>query len=182
MITNFVLVKSGFTATEIFEMQGKPEDGKMNHFEIDGVRDNAHYSKIWGNHAGQEVEFYKRCYSLVSEMSKSTFNKISGLELNLHLGVLKQAYKNMQHPRLPQKLILNPNIVILKTPDGEYNINNSFSISDILYQAIQFFDGYNHNKTVLTNIEKKLNVSLDKKLLISLYQNRVLIDNKEFIY
>jgi Fe-S-cluster containining protein len=180
-LSNYAANKMGYSASEILNMYSDSKNDKLNSFEIDEIKDIEKHKIIWGKYAGQEIEFYKNCYEIVSNLNQNNLNEIIGFESNLQLDVLIEAYENMENPQIPETLILNPKATIIKTPEGDYKVNNSFEISNILFDAIQFFDGYSKNNLVLKKIEKELNVSLDEELLIYLYQNRLLTDSREYL-
>jgi Fe-S-cluster containining protein len=180
-ISNYILLKQGFTSTEIIELREHVKNNKITHFDLDGRKNIHQYTNHWKAFDGKEIEFYIESYKIASELNEKDFTEIGGIDLEIKLGKAEKAYKSMINPVLPEKLLVNPDLSVFKTPDNNYKINNAFEISEDLYNSILFFDGYTSNIDTLKEIEEKLGLELDEELLVSLFQNRILIDSKDYI-
>jgi Fe-S-cluster containining protein len=181
VISNYVLMQKGFTSDEISAINNAIINKELNHFDLDDKKNPIQYEKHWKNYSSKEIDFYIDCYKIAADLNENDLKNIGGIELELAQGEVVQAYNQMINPKVPEKLLLNPELPILKTEGDSYKINNSFEISVDLYQAIRFFDGFSTVKVTLENIINNLSLELDEGLIISLYQNRILIDSKEFI-
>jgi hypothetical protein len=49
----------------------------------------------------------------------------------------------------------------------------------VWFQVLDYYDGFKRNGVVIYRIQSELNSTPDPELLLSLYQNRVLIDGEK---
>ena len=137
------------------------------------------YKKYWGVWVGKEEEYYIRAFDIISKLSKSEFEKITGTAQMVNLKKLENAYEKMMYPILPGKLKRNVGIEINKLADGSYNLALGaalFNLPDFAYEILMVFDGALTNKEVILKALNEKNIELEEDFLIGLYQNRFLIE------
>ncbi|HIJ95710.1 MAG TPA: hypothetical protein HPP94_08235 [Desulfuromonadales bacterium] len=138
------------------------------------------YDRVWGEWVGREEEFYRECYSQISQLRQEDFANLEGIEQKILLKELEKAYEQLMDKPLPVLLKKNPGLLVEKISDSEYLLS-SYSpfdpskVSKRLYDCLDFFDGAHMTANVCKRCHEKLNVRLTEKTIKKLYQFRILV-------
>ncbi len=136
------------------------------------------YSKIWGDWTGREVEFFRRTYQIVQEVSREEFEQISGMNQKVYLKWLKQRRQGMLSPQIPKLLIRNPDLRSMPLGDEKYMVRTEagfFQIESGLYEVLDLFDGKRSTEEVARIVEEEWDDTLRDDLLIPMFQNKMLL-------
>src|SRR5262249_44159233 len=136
------------------------------------------YSKLWGDWAGREVEFYKRAFEVIEAVTPERFEEISGVNQKIFLKSLDQRRTEITSPKMPDVLIRNPELKsmalgtyrhVVRTETGFFIIKNS------LYEALDFFDGKRTKTETAQIVKQKWNDTLRDDLLIPMFLNKIIV-------
>jgi len=136
------------------------------------------YSKLWGEWAGREVEFYKRAFEVVEAVTPERFQEICGVNQKIFLKSLDQRRTEITSPKMPDVLIRNPELKsmalgtdrhVVRTETGFFIIQNS------LYEALDLFDGKRTRTEIAQIVKQKWNDTLRDDLLIPMFLNKIIV-------
>lgn len=136
------------------------------------------YRKIWVNWIGREEELYKKTYEIVSSLSREEYERISGMNQKVFQQWLKARYMDVVSPPIGTMLRPNPDLKAQQAADGMYVIKTEagfFTIQPALYEVLGMFDGKRTVDEVKSMVLEKWDAPLEDELLISMYQNRMLL-------
>jgi len=179
-LINYCLVSAGINADAIIkDPLPFASQESLTAEDIDERINEEEYQNLWGEWAGKEEEFYIKTFELVANLDKKWFEKIMGINQQIHLKKMEDAYLKMTRPILPGKLKRNNKTGVFKMPDGSYNIALGMAIYNIpgfAYQIFEMFDGTILNKDLLKKAKKEKGVAIKEDFLLTFYQNRFLIE------
>lgn len=144
---------------------------------------DARYKALWGDWFGREEAFYTEAFFLIDNLSRSEFENILGPSHHPLLEKIRKNREQMMHPRLPDLLKKNPDLAAYQLSDGSYfvfvrigEVKNHYRISSPLYDILEMFDGHRSTEEICKALLESKGIELTKKLIIELYQNRVLTE------
>ncbi|MBN1293498.1 MAG: hypothetical protein JXB48_16785 [Candidatus Latescibacteria bacterium] len=181
-LIHFVLHNTGFESHQIIRIES--QDNPLTIEELDDLPpDKETYRSIWGEWGGREEELYRESYRLITELTPEKFDYIEGIAQKIQRENIIKAYKRMMEPQLPEKLMRNPFLRVSKTGDESYALVGYSSLDPLevpkrIYDMIDYFDGIHSNDKICELIRDRMNIQPSEDLLITLYQFRILIENK----
>lgn len=145
--------------------------------------DEKSFRGLWGDWAPRAEKFYKEAYKLVESLSRREFENITGISQKILLKNLENKQRQHVKPELPLFLTRNPRLSVTKTGDDSYTLVSYSHFDPIqtpknIYDALDFFGGRRNNNETQEIIARELGIKLEKNLLISLYQLRVLVESE----
>jgi Fe-S-cluster containining protein len=146
--------------------------------------DQEAYRDLWGNWIDREGDFYKETFRLISALTPKEFVNISGISQKILLEEVKIKQKTLLNPKLPKILKRNPKLQVEKNSDDSYFLIgysplDPFEVSKRVYDLLDFFDGKRTNQEAYRLIRNNMGVAMEKDLLTSLYQFRILVGNEK---
>ena len=140
--------------------------------ELDGLPP-LDYEKIWGDWKNREEEFYKWSYQKVTEMSRSTFEEICGIQQKVFLKNIEMQRTEMLD--IPEYLKVQEDWL---PEEGEKNKLIHYKSIDIQFELpSQVLNAFNEGKAkseVIKNLDEKEGIEIEDALLLSLYQYGIL--------
>jgi len=138
---------------------------------------------LWGDWALRVEDFYKEASNLAASLTKREFGTIAGISQKILLKNLEGRQRRLVKPELPQALVRNPRLSVRKTNEDSYTIVSYSPFDPIqvpkrIYDALDFFDGRRKASEVQRLIARELKMALEKDLLLSLYQLRILVESE----
>lgn len=136
------------------------------------------YSKLWGEWAGREMEFFKRTHEIIRSVSQEEFVSFAGMNQRVFLKWLTKRRDEMISPKMPSILIRNPQLRVMPIGDEKYMVKTDtgfFMIENSLYQVLDLFDGKRTTAEVAKIVEEEWDDTLREDLLIPMYQNMMLL-------
>ncbi|HEX2572666.1 MAG TPA: hypothetical protein VH877_24165 [Polyangia bacterium] len=137
------------------------------------------YAELWGDWVGREEEFYRRCYELVQGLDTAEFGRVLGEEAAESLEALVAAHARATTDRLPEVLVLNPDLDLQPAPEGAvacgYRTYDPLFLSDALLEVIRTL----RPDETLAAAKARLaadEIELPEELWLLLYRQRVLVD------
>ena len=139
-----------------------------------------HYGQLWGEWTDREEDFYRECYTHISQLQQDDFANLEGIEQKILLQQLEQAYRHLMSAPVPELLKKNPGLLVEKLHDSGYLLSgyspfDPSKVSKRLYDCLDFFDGIHTNEEVCRLCREALNVRLPDVMIKKLYQFRILI-------
>jgi len=141
------------------------------------------FQDLWGGWTPRVDDFYKEAFRQVSSLTKREFGNIAGISQKILLKKLENNQRRLVKPDLPQVLTRNPRLSVTKTGDDSYTLVSYSPFDPVqvpkkIYDALDFFDARRKNSEVRRLIARELGTKLEKDLLLSLYQLRILVENE----
>lgn len=136
------------------------------------------YKEVWGKWEGKEEAFYRKAYEFVESLSRTTYLQMAGGLQEVHLAHLRSAYAAMMSPEIPKRMMRNPRLSAVRRTDGRYVVYSDlgvYEITEILYRAIEYFDGRRTTRAARKMIRDEMAVELEEDVLVSLYRQEVLV-------
>jgi len=117
----------------------------INPRSLDGLPDPSESRMLWGNWFGREAEFYRECARLVNGLDWPGVIAVSGAEVGICAGLLREAYAKLVSYAIPTRLRVGTIQVIGMDQDScriiSYNALDPLSIPRILMDVLGYFDG-----------------------------------------
>jgi hypothetical protein len=179
ILASYVLDRMGWTAESILKPESDETSLDANELDDIGPGDEA-YASIWGEWIGREKDLFHRAYHEVRSLDRDTFERIGGVDLSLRLKMVQERYSEMMSPQLPDVLIRNPDIVVHPAGAGFVLVQGYGPVDPRrmrmeLYQLLYRFDGTRPWRDVVSDIRSEGEEVLTEKLVIQLYQHRMLV-------
>ena len=136
------------------------------------------YSKLWGEWAGREVEFYKRTYEVVESLTPNKFDELCGINQKVFLKSLERRRTEIIAPKIPEVLIRNPDLKSMALGTDRHMVKTDigfFVIQNTLYEALDLFDGKRTMAEISELVKQKWNDTLRDDLLIPMFHNKIVI-------
>ncbi len=113
--------------------------------QLDGLKDEADYRRMWGKWYGREREFYQTAGHLVSRLSWRQVLEIGGADLQAMTTLTQEAYKTLVSEEIPPRLQAGPFRIIRTGSERHlveaYSSYDPLSIPRPLMEALDYFDG-----------------------------------------
>ena len=178
-LTWYALLKLDWDVETIWDHLTNYSSDSLEHRDVDDLPPAEDvYQKIWGSWMGREEEFYKKTYQIVSSMSREEYDRISGMNQKVFLEWLKKRHQEVIAPAIPSLLRPNPDLKAFPAADGTYVIKTEagfFTIQPALYEVLGMFDGRKSLDEIRAMVLDKWDAPLEEELLISMFQNRMLL-------
>jgi len=175
----YVLKELNFDLNELMIIFERYENSSLDANDLDDRPcSDEEYSKIWQRWAMKEEDFYRLAFQIVTNLSSSKLEKITGIVGQVLLEITKKKREDMTNPKLPNILKRNPAVTIYRRSSENSLVlapSGFFEIKNVLSEVLQYFDGTRTNAEARELIKSDYGEALTQELLISLYQNRVLI-------
>lgn len=164
-------------------IEARPPAGELTLEELEDRAPAAEtYAALWGEWVGREEEFFVRCHEWASALSRDGFEAlVRGDEYDERLGGLIAARDTMLNPRLPERLVPNPEMGSSETPDGvlvrAYSRYEPLLLTRNLFEVVRAFAG-GATETVAevrSRLRSEAELEIPDELLLGLYQFRVLV-------
>jgi len=151
---------------------------QVNPRALDGVADPLESRKLWGKWAGREAEFYRECARLVNSLDWPKVIAIGGVDIQIHAGLLREAYGKLMSQKIPKRLKLGAIQVIAMDRDycriTSYGAYDPVSVPRQLIDVLGYFDG-RPTEEVIRTIALEQGINLDRKLVRRLTDFSVLV-------
>jgi Fe-S-cluster containining protein len=161
----------------------KPEpEGRLGAGELDEAPPSPEVHRArWGEWAGREVELYRRSFEIVRALSAADVERILGLDGTVELLRLERLHARATRPGVPARAKFNPRATVKWLPDGSvglgaYSEYEAIALPGPAYGLLVQFTGREPTETVRARLREKEQADLADELLISLYQQRILVD------
>ncbi len=146
--------------------------------QMDGLKDEADYRRMWGKWQGRESEFYQLCAHLVSPLTWEQVLEIGGAELQTIAQLAQEAYRVVMSEELPGKLQTGAFQII--QAGGDTNLIETYSSYDPiimpkqLIEVLNYFDGRPTEEAVQAIYDEK-DINLTPALVRKLTDFQVLL-------
>ena len=180
-LIEYSMLKMSLPANEILRsLNSEPPFPNLNAGDLDETSpSDEQYKEHWQSFVGAEEEFYINCYRHVSQLDKSSIEKLGGIEIAIKLKSLEEAFQNMMS--IPSRLALS-NKLTLKTRAENYLIPlpDIESSVEIPTTVIDLFTGKELTENII-EILKSQGIEVENEILLPLYHNKVLVELNENI-
>ena len=137
------------------------------------------YSRLWESWTGMEREFFIECHQLVSSLKEEEVRDILGIDGEISLTSMKKNLRDMQAPRLPEKLKINQDLTLKWLTTGEvvlgaYSELDALALPASAFPLLQEFRGDQTVSEVRQKLRSEKQTDFADEVLLSLYQHRVL--------
>jgi hypothetical protein len=179
ILTRYALLKVG--ADPLATGLTVDEAAPLTLQELDGLPPLPHlYDRLWGEWVGKEEEFYRECYTHISQLQQEGFANLEGVEQKILLKELEQAYQQLMSTPVPELLKKNPGLLVEKISGSGFLLSgyspfDPAKVSKRLYDCLDFFDGTHTNENVCRLCYEALNVRLSEAIIKKMYQFRILV-------
>ena len=147
-------------------------------FDLDDEHGNINkenYSRLWGEWAGREEEFYIKCYEIVSKLDAATFKKITGLKRELLDAAIRDTQTDFVKNILPEKLIFNPEVDSEEAEEGFTLLSLGENTAKIPSSILPLIRGFNGKRTTVEVFQLGYNVLYNlEKVVDDLRKNDML--------
>jgi hypothetical protein len=136
------------------------------------------YSKLWGEWAGREMEFYKRSFEIIESLTPQKFEEICGLYQRVFLMALEQKRIEIIDPKIPDVLVRNPDLKSMPLGQDRHIVKSEigfFVIQNSLFEVLDLFDGKRTRAEISEIIRERWNDTLRDDLLIPMFLNKIII-------
>lgn len=178
-LTWHCLLEMGWEIEGIWNFLTDFNNDNLDHTDIDELSPvESDYRKVWGDWTGREEELYKKSYEIVSSLSQSDFERLSGINTRIFLKWLKFRHHEAVSPVIPPVLRRNPELKAFPAADGKYIVKTDagfFTVESALYEVIEMFDGIRTLEQVKGMVLEKWDTELEDDLLIPMFLNRMLM-------
>jgi hypothetical protein len=145
---------------------------------LDGMADPFEMKKLWGNWHGRVEEFYQHCAHLVDALSWNEVRAIGGVEVNILVRLLLDAYGKLMSDEIPERLKTGAVRIVGLTKDGcriiSYSDYDPLDVPKRLVEVLGYFDGRPRTEA-LAAITAAEGIKLDETLVRKLTDFRILI-------
>lgn len=124
------------------------------------------YVTWWGEWAGREVDFYKRCYVAVMGLDRAAAGELLA-HLQPRLDDVLSAHAELEHPTVPTRLTVNPKLRVLDH-DAETVLVQTYNDYDATELPISVFN-------LLTAGQLD---AFDDELMVGLYERRLVVEGE----
>jgi hypothetical protein len=155
------------------DLSNQPGTGRapLDAKQLDGLKDEADYRRVWGNWYGREVEFYKATAHLVSGLSWGQVLEIGGADLLAMATLTQEAYRTLVSEEIPPRLQSGAFRIVRTGSERHlvesYSGYDPLSIPRPLMGVLDYFDGRPTAEAVQAIYDEKdlnLTPSLVRKL------------------
>ena len=161
---------------------GSRDRTRLNESDLDERADPAERSVNWGNWAGREEEFFRKCAELVAPLKWREVVSLCGPKTRVLANLAQEAHVRLKSTELPQGLIpagfhlfgVRQDRAMIST----YSSNDPIEVPVTLIQLLRYFDGRPTGE-VLTDIETSENVIIHEPLVRKLNDFRVLVERPQ---
>ena len=137
------------------------------------------YAALWGDWAGREEEFYRRCYEAVQGLDAVEFGRLLGEEATERLETLVAAHTRATTDHLPEGLVMNPDLDLQPAPEGAvacgYRTYDPIFLSEALLAVL----GTLRADETLAAAKARLardEIEVPEDLWLFLYRQRILVE------
>lgn len=161
--------------------EARPASGDMLLEELEDLPPpEGAYAALWKDWAGREEELYLRCFEWVRSLGREGFEAVTQHpEHATRLEDLAAAREAMLHPKLPERLVPNPEMASKETADGvlvtSYSRYEPLMLTRDLFEMLRVFGEGGTVAEVRARLAREHGVEVPDELLIGLYQFRVLV-------
>lgn len=139
------------------------------------------YTALWGTWAGQEETYYRRCFEVVSGITREQLTAAMGLDGRIELAQLERFYERATHTKLADRLQLNASATVKWLPDGSvalasYSEYDAIALPGTAYPLLVAFTGSEPVAAVRERLRSERGADLGDEVLAVLYQHRILIE------
>lgn len=174
---------SAYSAGKVMpgHVEPKPLSGDMTLEELeDRPPPEGARAAAWKEWRGREEEFYVRCFEVVRGLSREGFEELSsGEEASNRLRKLAAAREAMLSPKLPERLVPNPEMTSDETATGvlvvTYSRYEPLMLTPDLFAVVRAFGEGGTVAEVRERLLREHDVEVPDALLVGLYQFRVLV-------
>jgi hypothetical protein len=137
------------------------------------------YRALWGEWAGKEEAFYRRCHAIVRDLDAQAVERILGIDGTLAVAVLEARHKAASEDVLPETLAFNPNATVRWLPGnvlalGAYSNLDALALDGSAYALLVMFDGTKKVSEVRAQLRREKQADLSDEVLLALYRHRIL--------
>ncbi len=191
-LCEYVLLQMNFDSKDIlskfvsapFSKNGNnSKAGRLSIEEMDDLPpgENA-YKDMWKNWVNKEEAFYKTTYEIVNALTRKDLENITGVHQEVLFKDLQSAFNKMV--KIPKVVKLHPGQKSKLKNEGMFNVHFegddvAFGLPKVIFQYFDFTeDEAKPYKEIQTLLAENENIELDDTLILSLYQNGVLINGE----
>lgn len=125
-------------------------------FEIEDDDGNLllnNYKELWGTWYGKEVEFYSKCYEVISNINYKTFRRITGTKRQILKSAILETQKEFLNNIIPEFLTLNSEVNIETTDKGNALLTYNNLKTEIPASLLPLVKGFNGKRSTLEMFE-----------------------------
>jgi hypothetical protein len=141
------------------------------------------YATFWGAWQGREEALYRACHEHVAGLDRAALDIIAGDEGRERLGRVVESHRQVTAPRLPERLVLDPDLATRNTPAGllvsTYCDYDPLVLSEPLHEVLQRFSPGDTVAETRARLLEEDGTDIPDDLLVTLHQMRVLIEPPE---
>ena len=141
-LSQYAMLKLGWNPSKIKTHRVTTSDFQLEDEEGNIIEEN--YTRLWGDWAGREAEFYMKCYEIVSQVDATTFKNITGLKREILEAAIWETNREFLNNILPDKMILHPEAEMTNVEDGQMVLSlgeTSAKIPAVLSPLVRAFNG-----------------------------------------
>ena len=138
------------------------------------------YRELWGEWAGREAELYRRCATEVAALTPDAFERLMGLDSDIHLAVLARLHAGATAPALPERPRLNPSLTVRWLADGSVALGfhseyDALALPREAYLLLTEFRGAETLAAVRQRLRDEHATDFADEMLVELHHHRILI-------
>jgi hypothetical protein len=146
----------------------------------DRAPDPAEYASWWGPWAGREEDFYVACHAHVAKLAPADLEQLlAAVEGPKLVADAEQTYTTLTTPRLPERLVPNPQMRTTKAEAGvvvtTYSIFDSMQLTPDLFEVVHQFGPKETVAETRARLQKEYDVTIPDELLVALLNHEILI-------
>ena len=175
-LVTYVLLQCDYDPEDVVSSSHDSEE--LSAEEADGLPPNEEdYKVLWDDQDGREEDFYCEAYQIVSRLTPEEFEKVGGINQQLHVDLIRKKRREMINPELPQTLKFDREIGPVQQDDGYFTFTKRgviIRVSREVCDVLPLYDGNRSLEEVQRAVEIYKNTRLDEEVIINLYNHEIL--------
>lgn len=155
-----------------------PARRALDHYQVDGTADPAHYAEIWGVRAGREVAYFQECGRRVGGMRWPDVAAVCGSQVHALVAAARDALARLRSRTLPDRLVTGDTLTVHADPRSSllvsYSAYDPLSLPRDLVDALPWFDGRPLDDA-LRAIRAAKRIRIDRALVLRLVDFGILV-------
>lgn len=150
----------------------------LDRYQLDGRVDPRRYAAAWGERAGRERAYYRRCAELVQDMGWRQVLAVCGPEVTIRARQARDAFREVRSRGIPPRLRVGDYHIVEAAPEASlvasYSGFDPLRLPAAVLEALPFFDG-RPAADALRTIERKKRLRFDRELVRKLIDFAILV-------
>jgi Fe-S-cluster containining protein len=138
------------------------------------------YAAFWGRWRGREEDFYRACHAHVAGLDRAALEAIAGTEGRDRLERVVENYRQLAEPRLPERLVLDPDLATREIPAGlmvsTYCDYDPMVLSPALHEVLGQFSAAETVAETRARLLAEDGTEIPDDVMVTLHQMRVLVE------